>query len=454
MYKVLDTNILLLDAQNLINLAKDGSTIVIPETVLDEIDAKKSGHSEVAYQARQFGRLMAKASIIAVDNSSTEVITKLSLHNANIEVRTISNTFNDSDPKIRNDRRIIEAAKRYPVDSTTFISNDVACRLRAIAEGLKVSDFKNVEDVKLEFVKEIEVPPGMFGQLHNKPIAEVDLEYRPENFNYVFIDVSTGQRKLATLFNGVVQVLGKDSEKELRAQTLPPLNSGQLFLAKAIQDPTVDIVICEAKAGSGKTATALSNAMKLVRDSKTPYDGIVYIRSSVDDLEKAEEVGFLSGNDDKVAPYLTPLEDTLDFIARKELTKKGNLKGAALEEAVPNKIEELRTKHNIEAMISLGLRGRTFKNKVVIYDEFANVSKAGSQKALTRIGEGCKVILIGSNNQIDNPFLNKYTNGLSVLLDACRYEHTNVKLHAVSLPRVVRGRVAEFAENLYAKEQK
>jgi len=73
------------------------------------------------------------------------------------------------------------------------------------------------------------------------------------------------------------------------------------------------------------------------------------------------------------------------------------------------------------------------------------------QKMLTRFGKGCKIVVIGSNKQIDNAYLTKYTNGLSVLLDACKSSHPNINLHAVSLPKVVRGPIAEFSEDLFSK---
>lgn len=104
-------------------------------------------------------------------------------------------------------------------------------------------------------------------------------------------------------------------------------------------------------------------------------------------------------------------------------------------------------------MIGLGMRGRTFNNTVAIIDEAQGMSKASLQKVITRFGKNCKIIIIGSNNQIDNPYLNKYTNGLSTLLDACTKSHDTVRLHAVSLPKVVRGPIAEFAENLFSERK-
>jgi PhoH-like ATPase len=454
-YLVLDTNILLLDANNLVSIANEhpNTIIVLPETVLDEVDAKKSGHSELAYQARSVGRLLNSAAFIETVTKDQLTVNRLRLNN--IEIHIVSTTYpamETTAPNIVNDRKILHVAKAYHnlYKNVCFMSNDVMCRIRAQSLGLATTDYKVVSDIELEFVKELTVDSKLFSNLHTLDITTVDPNYRPEHYNYIFIDAFTEQRKLATITNGVVQVIGKATEKEIRAQDFPPINSGQLFLSKAILDPQIDIVVCDSKAGTGKTLTTLSNAIKLVRDTKTPYESIVYIRSSVDDLEKAETIGYLSGNSEKVEVYIRPLEDALEAIVRNRL-KSSKRKGVDLETAVADGIQKLKTQCSIQGIITLGLRGRTLRNSVIIVDEVANLSKASLQKVLTRVGEHCKVILVGSNKQIDNLYLTKYTNGLSVILDACRQSHPNVRLHAVTLPKVVRGNIAEFAEDLFTQ---
>jgi len=451
--KVLDTNIILLDAYNIINLGKDGSTIIIPSTVIDEIDSKKSGTSEIAYQARQFGRLLAKAKTVSMENTPLTFVLTALLDGVTIKVVSPLSypDFKEHDSSIIRDRQIIYTAYLLARSMTVqFITNDVMCRIRAQAEGLVTYDLKTVDTVDIEFTKTISVPTDQFSKLHNMPILEADPAYDVFNYNYIFVDSVTNQSKLATIENGFISIIGRETEKELRAQEINPINAGQLFLSKAIQDPSVDIVVSDAKSGSGKTAIALSNAIKLVKDTKTQYEAILYIRASVDDVDKAEEIGFLSGNDEKIAVYLHPLEDTLDFMARRRL-KDSKLKGAELEAKVEETIDRIRKQCNIQSMIGLGMRGRTFNNVVAIIDESQNMSKASLQKILTRFGKDCKIILIGSNNQIDNPYLTKYTNGLSIILDACTKSHDAVRLHAVSLGKVVRGHIAEFAENLFVE---
>lgn len=451
--KILDTNILLLDAQNLVNLGKDGSTIVLSETVLNEVDSKKSGHSEIAFQARETGRLLSKATKIDRDETDELIITRLDIYGTRVDLVSAKSyaDYTDTEINVINDRKIIEIAKKYhdrfTDDTVTFVCNDVMCRHYADVLGLNVTDLQYVETTDIEFVRTLSVDDELFRTLHNSKIESVDEDYEPNVFNYKFVNTTTGQMKLATVSNGSIQVIGKDTEADLRRQDLNPANSEQLFFSKALQDTSIDINICEAKAGSGKTALAISNGVRMVRQGK--YDSIIYIRASVDDVDKAEEVGFLSGNDEKLQVYLHPLEDTLDFIVRNRF-KDTKMKSDLFEKKVAEEIEKLRGQCNIEAMIGLGLRGRTFHNAYVIIDEAQNQSKSSVQKMLTRIGKGCKVVVIGSNKQIDNAYLTKYTNGLSTLLEACTKEHEGVNLHAVSLPKVLRGSIAEFAENLYS----
>ena len=170
----------------------------------------------------------------------------------------------------------------------------------------------------------------------------------------------------------------------------------------------------------------------------------------MNDEDKVEQVGFLSGNDDKIAVYLHPLEDTIDFLVRSN-HKDSKLKGAEYENMIAEAVDKYKTRYNIKGMIGLGLRGRTFSDTVIIIDEVQNFSPNSLVKALTRVGKNCKVILIGSNRQIDNPYITKYTNGLSVILDACTKANPLVRTHVVPLTKVLRSPLTEWTENIFSK---
>lgn len=462
MYKVIDTNILLLDAQNLLELGSRGDTIVIPDTVVDEIDSKKSQLTEIGYQARQFGRLMSEAKVVLVTQVDTELTGTIDAVEVYCIVRDIPviiiskkkyRTSPDIDSSIYNDRKIIEVATdcatRFGKENVVFISNDVMCRTRALSEGLTVLDYLAVEEKVLEFNKIITLDdPELFRSIHNRNIVDIDPSWVPANKNYTVHCATTGDHKLGIIVHGKFNVLSKSGEADLAKQNVSPINSGQKFLSMAIQDTAIDVVVVDAAAGSGKTLVAISNAMRLM-DTK-PYNGILYVRNSVQDLEKNEELGFLKGDmSDKTGVFFTPLEDVLYFIASNKLSNS-KIKGKELETAILEKIDALIATYHIESSITLGMRGRTFSDKIIILDEAQSLSASAMQKVLTRVGKNCKVIIIGSQNQIDNSYLTRYTNGLAIMLDACTKElDTPVIMHAVQLPKTVRSPLTELAEKLF-----
>lgn len=451
-YIVLDTNVILNNAHNIFTFPTI-TTIVIPETVVDELDSKKSVIGEIGFQAREFGRLLARASKLPLERSASLTIAKFELDDINIHLTSTSNypDYTDTSPSVINDRKIIEIAKQYQAlyENVIFYSIDVMCRTRAESEGLSTSDFKEVERTDYEYVKTISLDFDTFSNVHNKPILTVDPEYKPENYSYIFTCSDTTHHKLANIYNGNVDVLGKVTETELRTQAITPANNEQLFLSRAIQDTTIDVIILEALSGSGKTLVSLSNAMAMINRNNS-YESILYIRASINDVPNEEEVGFLPGLEEKFAVYYHPIKDALEHIARKKLSAS-KLKGEDLEVAVAEEVDKLIAKHRIQCMTGLGMRGRTFTNCIAIIDEVQGQSKASLQKMLTRFGKGCKVIIVGSQRQIDNKFLTKFNNGLSVLLDDCAKESPLIKKFAINLRKVVRSPLSEWAEALFSK---
>jgi len=262
MFKVLDTNILLLDANNLLSLSSDGATIVLPETVLDEIDSKKSGLNELAYQAREFGRILSKAAKVSSHLVEDLNVTVLKHESTVIHVVSLScyPDYKDSASNIVNDRKIIEIALRYNKiysdDDVVFISNDVMCRLRADSLSLSTQDLKEVENTNFEFTKCMDIPYNLFTNLQDASIMLVNPDHKPENYNYQFTSKSsTNEVKFAYInASGNIKIIGKRTSEEIRdhkRQPAPPINSEQLMLSRAILDTSIDLVVCEAKAGSG-----------------------------------------------------------------------------------------------------------------------------------------------------------------------------------------------------------
>lgn len=449
---ILDTNILLLDAHNLLTLGI-GRDIVLSDTVLSEIDSKKSIIGDLGFNAREFGRLLNKAEVL--DSIRTEYFHVTTFKLGDVSIKILADVVGYVD-SMSNDRKIIQSALMYQKwvgVSVEFMSNDMLAKHLGRIAGLEVSEFKIIEDYKFEFVKAVSVDePEVFRTLHYKDVSVINPEHKPENFSYRFECANTGQIKLGVIVDGRINIIGKDTETELRRQQVNPCNAEQLLMSRAIQEDMIDIVVVEASAGSGKTVMALSNAMRLLDLHRDRYDSIIYMRNTVDDYgEKDEEVGFLSGNAEKMAVYLGPLKDTLDFMVRDNIKAK-KLKGKELEETITAQIEELTTKYNIQDMVALGTRGRTFTNSVVIIDEAQNIGHATMQKLISRVGKNCKVIVIGSNRQIDSKYLTKWNNGMSILLAHCKKPgfSTDVGIFAINLEKTVRSKIAKFAEDLFS----
>lgn len=451
---VLDTNIILEDANQLVTIGQHGKNLIIlPETVIDELDSKKSGFSEINFQAREFGRILSEAEVLKTRKAgSKKDVTIMSLKAQGVYIDIVS--FKDYmlqgvDKSVINDRKIIKVAQfvtnyyKQP-DTTVLLSNDIMCRTRAISLNVNTQGLtRNKESLNNEFIKELQVESSFFNSMAMKDITEYDPDYKPENYCYHFKS-SDGNEQLAYIVNKQINFVDED---ELRKNVIKPLNVGQLFAMAGMMDDRLEVCVIEALAGSGKTLLALAAGMKLVRQGK--FDKIVYIRNSVESVDKAEEVGFLPGLEEKFKIYNYPLYDTLEFIAQKEMKKTQNNQD---QESIDSKVEELQRKYNIETMWNGSIRGRTISNAFIIVDEVQNFAKTSLQTVLSRMDKECKVVCIGSNRQIDHPYINKYTNGLSTLIKASKEENEEVNMFGTELNKVVRGKITQWTERIFERK--
>lgn len=447
---VLDTNIILEDAKQVLSISDHGNNlIVLPETVIDELDTKKSGHNEINYQAREFGRILSDAEIFDKREDDNSICLTVKLNETLISIFSLKHyDIKGVDSSIVNDRKIIDVARYISREKTgsqvILLSNDIMCRTRAISLNVNAQSLsKNKEQIGHEFIKTVELDSSKFNAMEGRSILEYDPDHKPENYCYHFKS-SDGNEQLAYIFNKRIEFI---EENELRKNIIKPLNVGQLFAMQGMIDPRFDICLVEALAGSGKTVLAVAAGMRMVRQGK--YDKIVYIRNSVESVDKAEEVGFLPGLEEKFRIYNYPLFDTLDFIAQQELKGK---KTNTSQESIDERVKQLMEKYKIETMWNGSARGRTITNSFVIIDEVQNFSKRSLQTILSRMDKDSKVVCIGSNRQIDHPFINKYTNGLATLMRAAKEENPEINIFGTELNKVVRGKITEFAERIFERK--
>ena len=463
-YYILDTNILLEDASNIYKLSQEGKNLIIlAETVLDEIDTKKSGFDEINFQAREFARILENSTILNSIKKDNYKIIRLKIeNNKNTIIDIISkdeyevNTKNVS-LNIINDRKILEIAtfaNTYYKHQVEFLSLDIMARTRAISLDIKTDALvgKDKDVLDLDFIKEIEIKFEEQEFLDNQLIEKIDTDYKPYNFSYCFKIKSSDQVILANIQNKRIKLLDED---EIRDQIITPLNKEQLFFSDAILNHFYNVLVVEAKAGSGKTLLALSGALKLVRQKH--FQKIIYIRNSIESLDKGEDVGYLPGLEEKFKIYNHPLMDSLDYIIRSEYKRKRNKKNpdAQISELddteVTARIEQMISNYGIETMWVGEMRGRTLSNSFIIIDEAQNMSNKTMQMVLSRIDSSCKVVILGSNKQIDNFYVNKYTNALTTLLKSTKSEDNLVNIFAIKLQKVLRGPITEWAEQIFSK---
>ena len=261
-FYVVDTNIILQDATSIITLSDDSQNlIIIPETVLDEIDTKKSGFGEINYQARVFGRLLSGAEVIKMDSVSGDYkIIELKINDKhNVRVDIISKEMYKAEssrtiaPNIMNDRKIIEIAKfaqdHYLVDGTdaklAFVSLDIMARTRALSLQIPTETLRGTgEEFDYEFHKTVELdgdlePEEMCG----RHVIDLDPDYKCHNFSYSF-KLPNGREILTAIYKGVMECLDED---EIRRQAVSPKNKEQLFFSNAIMNRKYQVVVSEAR---------------------------------------------------------------------------------------------------------------------------------------------------------------------------------------------------------------
>jgi len=451
---VVDTNVILQNVQNIFNISDNGTNIVvIPETVLIEMEDKKKLFNELGYQSRQFARFLARTKIKEIDYKKRFKVVKL--YHGDIQIHIISKDVYESEMLEHNlaesnDKRIIEVAQvakeYYTGDKVVFLSIDIYARTFALFANIKTETLHDDKaDVPhFEFIKKIELDSSYFNSLELRDINEIDSEYTIQNFCYEFISPD-GNSTYGIVINEKINLI---DDSEFHPLVIRPANLKQKFLLKAMIANMYNLLVIDAKAGSGKTLMSVASAMRLIDIGA--YEKIVYVRNSIESLDKGADVGYLAGNDEKFRIYNMALYDTLEFIAKKRLKKHESKENP---ESIQSKIDDLISKYNIEMLWPGEARGRTLSDAIVIMDEWQNSSENTTQLILSRLDESCMAIVIGSNRQIDNLYLNKYNNGLTSLMKQTNNKHPELSMFAIELDKAVRGKFAEFTERIFDKKK-
>jgi len=436
-----DTNIILDDAYNIFNLSQDGKNlIVIPETVLDEIDIKKSGNFEISYQARQFGRLLYDSKINDIEQLGYIKIIETKVKNTTIYIISLDNYEIDenTDRSIINDRKILQAINVFKntngFDRTTFISLDVMARTRAISMGI------NAEPLNLGIEENIDnlfFHDSIHIEDYNGRIESLDLS---EYSNLTSIEITNNSGNKFYYYRNKNNQWTEVDDKNKKKFSPPPINLQQKVAMECIYNET-PLVCLEGKAGSGKTLIAFSAAKRLV-DTKE-YNKIYYIRKTIVSDDQEGELGFLPGTlEEKMAGYNQPMEDAISKSIR--MQKKDINK-----EELELEIEKTKQKYDITYPFIGHMRGTNLDEKsIVIVDEFQNISISVLKTLISRVSKHSIVICLGSINQIDSRFLTKNNNGLSAIIRQSKMDNS-IEIRTIKLKNIIRSEIAEWVDKTF-----
>lgn len=434
---VLDTNVLLHDP-TAINRFEEHD-LAIPITVLEEVDRFKKGPDTLNFNAREVARHLDE---LAPQGSMTSdegvplgdgrgrlrVVVGGALHPA------VRATFLQDSP----DHRILSAACKVrdanPDREVVLVSKDVSLRLKARALGMHSEDYENDKVPELDklykgrfelehldgtLIDHFYLPPFQV------PIAELGIDSPCPNAYFVL--KGDGKSALAR-YDASSDCLVRIEKRS--GYGIMPRNSEQTFALDALTNPDIKLVTLSGKAGTGKTLIALAGAL----ESRRKYEQI-YLARPVVPLGR-QELGYLPGDiNEKLDPYMQPLWDNLAVI-------RGQYKHSDPSyQAILKMLETEKLKINALAYI----RGRSLNRIFFIVDEAQNLTPHEVKTIITRAGEGTKIVLTGDPHQIDSPYLDSRSNGLTRLID--RMKGQDIYAH-ITLEKGERSELSDLASSL------
>ena len=429
---VLDTNVILHDATCIQNF--EDNEVVIPISALEELDQFKRGNEQIHYNAREFLRLLDELSIDSNSNELNQPDGKIKVvvnHNWHPDVEK---TFKEDCP----DHRIINCAFKLHEENLdkqlVLVSKDTNMRLKARSLGLLAEDYTTdtIEDVS-------HIYPGS-RLIEDVSSAEIDMIYDADgvdltnlksikkpipNENYI---LRNGHKSVIAHFDPFEKKVTQINN--LNAYGITPRNAEQSFALNMLLDDRIHLITLSGKAGTGKTLLALACAL----EKRKRFRKIFLARPIVPLSNK--DLGFLPGDiHSKLDPYMQPLFDNLSVIRHQF---KSNEKRA-------QRINEMLEEEKLLITPLAYIRGRSLQKSFFIVDEAQNLTPHEIKTIITRAGEGTKVVFTGDIHQIDHPYLDKKSNGLTYLIS--RMKGQSVFAH-ITLEKGERSDLAELASNL------
>lgn len=425
---VIDTNVFIHRPDAIFSFRD--SEIVIPVWVLEELDRLKNGPEERARNARSAIRIIDG---IARKGSLSEGVRIPDIDSVlRIELTYAEDSGFDLD-LTRTDNKIILCALQLHRQGKNvfFVSKDINARVKAIAIGLHGVDYEkqkiNIDTLYSGF-DEWEVSAEVYTQLEAEGVYAPEREFVDNQF--VQVSVRGQKTFFLTRYSKAERVLRRLPPGSPLVTGIRPLNIRQQLAFDLLLDPSIQLVTLVGKAGTGKTLLAIAAGLSQVMEQKL-YSRLLVSRPVI---PMGKDIGYLpGGKDEKLANWMLPLFDNLDFLT--SMGHSQNFKSA--DQLIKNKVIE------IEALTFI--RGRSLPKQFIIIDEAQNLSPHEVKTIVSRAGRDSKMVLTGDPYQIDNPYLDAGSNGLSYLVES--FKGQSLFGH-ITLDKSERSPLAELAAEL------
>ena len=431
---VIDTSVILYDHNAIYNF--EDNDVAIPITVFEELDNFKKGNDTINYEAREFIRTIDK---LATKNTLKDWVS-INKSKGRFKVVMTENPiidavkiFQDNKP----DHHILNAAltlvSEFPSKKVILVSKDINLRLKAKSLNLNSEDYLTgkIEDTEKLFTGKFNIDnidDAIISKIYKEGFCLPEEVGITETKNNKYLIIKSERSSVLAYFNTRTQKVEK-IEKQT-CYRITPRNSEQIFALHALLNPDVRLVSLQGVAGTGKTLLALAGAMQQKRNFKQ-----IYLARPIVPLSN-KELGFLPGDiNSKISPYMEPLWDNLKFI--KDQFTERDKEHKFITDCVKD-----------EKLIITPLayiRGRSISNVFFIIDEAQNLTPHEIKTIITRAGEGTKIVFTGDIHQIDTPYLDAQSNGLSHLID--RIKNQSIYAH-VTLEKGERSELANIANEL------
>ena len=438
---ILDTSVLLYDASAIHSFR--GNDIVLPLVVLEELDKFKDRQGLVGENARYVNRFLDEMRSLPVDDNGWRIKEEYDMRyrfELSVEIHEcVPEGFDIG----YNDNIIIGCALHLDALLTNVyvITKDINLRVKCDAVGVGVEDYlkdRVEEDVdNLCGWKQVELNADQFAQFYEEKQITVDEEFNPNQF--VIGKSCSNQSMLGIHKKGVIRPLVHKMDGLIKVE---PRNAEQSFAIEALMDPAIPLVCLTGLAGSGKTFLALMAGLSRMSSGHTPkgrtlgadfpeelrvgYDRLVISRTL---QPVGRDLGYLPGSmEEKMQPWLMPILD--------------NVRHAFKDTSYFNMMIE---KGDIEIAPIPYIRGRTFSNSILIVDEAQNATIHELKTIITRMGTNSKIVLLGDIDQIDTPYIDRQSSGLSIVID--KFQNSSLCAH-VNLSKGQRSDLASVASNI------